>query len=230
MIRIKYRNELFEFLSLTKFGRDDFQLSEERIQVEDATVLAYKDTRLKFYVANSYHSYEEFKYAETYYAPSFPVTQFLPGRHPFLAFDKVLNALNTWMNDHVANYVADQTATDLWSAYASSTKLIDWESVAFEQPEAFSPDEKDHLRLALQELKGLIERQFVTTAAEQQTVNQRIDYLAAGLDRLNKFDWKSVVVNTIISIVIALSFDAEKGKQLYALFKRMLSTIRHLTN
>jgi len=61
-----------------------------------------------------------------------------------------------------------------------------------------------------------------------ESIDDRLDYLTQAVDRLNKFDWKSLLISTIISISVALSFDTEKGKQLFNLFKQVFDVIPKL--
>ncbi len=81
------------------------------------------------------------------------------------------------------------------------------------------------MRLAINDLKLLIHQQFGTTEVEQEAVVARLDYLVEASKRLNKYDWKSLAINTIISITITLSLDTEKGRQLFELFKRVFRIV-----
>ena len=45
---------------------------------------------------------------------------------------------------------------------------------------------------------------------------------------MNKYDWKSLAVTTLISISIALSLDSAKGQLLFILFKKVFSAVKML--
>jgi hypothetical protein len=79
--------------------------------------------------------------------------------------------------------------------------------------------------MAINELKLLIHKNMETSEEEQELVNNRLEYLIEAMNRLNKFDWKSVAISTIMSISIALSLDTSKGQMLFDLFKKVFSII-----
>jgi hypothetical protein len=82
--------------------------------------------------------------------------------------------------------------------------------------------------LALRDVRLLIVGRFSPAVPEMESIDDRLDYLTQAVDRLNKFDWKSLLISTIISISVALSFDTEKGKQLFNLFKQVFDVIPKL--
>ena len=63
---------------------------------------------------------------------------------------------------------------------------------------------------------------------ELKSVDARLEYLSSAIDKHNKFDWKVIVINTVITITIALSLSAEQGSQLFQLFKQIFSNILYL--
>ena len=79
--------------------------------------------------------------------------------------------------------------------------------------------------MAIEELKLLIHKNLETTVEEQQVVNNRLDYLIEAMNRLNKFDWKSIAISSIMSISVALTLDTNKGQLLFDLFKKVFSII-----
>lgn len=82
--------------------------------------------------------------------------------------------------------------------------------------------------MALRDVRLLIVGRFSPAVPEMESIDDRLDYLTQAVDRLNKFDWKSLLISTIISISVALSFDTEKGKQLFNLFKQVFDVIPKL--
>lgn len=89
----------------------------------------------------------------------------------------------------------------------------------------FTLNERETIKLALNEIKGLINERFATTDYHIEVIDSRIKYLTEGVDRLNKTDWKGIFINTIISLTIALSLDAEKGQELYNLFVQFIQVM-----
>jgi hypothetical protein len=79
--------------------------------------------------------------------------------------------------------------------------------------------------MSINELKLLIHQNFNTSQEQQKLVDDRLNYLIDSTNRLNKFDWKSVSISTMLSIVTTLTLDVEKGRQLFVLFQKVFSII-----
>ncbi len=102
--------------------------------------------------------------------------------------------------------------------------------INFEDKTLFSKDEKIQIKLAINELKFLIIQNFSPNNEEQIIIDNRLDYLIDSVERLNKFDWKSLVLSTIISISISLSLDSEKGRLLFELLRKVFLNIASIGN
>ena len=102
---------------------------------------------------------------------------------------------------------------------------MSFREIEFENQANFNLDEKAQIKLAINDLKLLIHKSLETTEEEQILVNKRLDYLIDAVNRLNKFEWKSVAISTIMSISIALTLDTTKGQLLWDLFKKVFSII-----
>jgi hypothetical protein len=92
----------------------------------------------------------------------------------------------------------------------------------------FNDTEKIQLRLSINEFKMLINKTFCPDEYETKAIHDRLDYLAESLDRLNRIDWRSLALSTVLSISIALSLDTTKGQILIDLFKRLFSNVIRL--
>jgi hypothetical protein len=82
--------------------------------------------------------------------------------------------------------------------------------------------------LALRDVRLLIIDRFAPSTAEMESIDARLNYLTQAIERLNRFDWKSLLISSIMSISVALSFDTEKGRQLYKLFKQVFDIMPKL--
>jgi len=118
----------------------------------------------------------------------------------------------------------------MWKEYKNGNKTLNIDNIDFNDKQAFSFDEKAQITLALNELKLLIENKFDLNEKEMSIVNARLNYLSESKERLNKFDWKSILINTIINITVALSFDTQKGQELFLLFKHAFAIIPQIGN
>lgn len=223
----KYRNSLFESIQgMNKgLGNCQFQLEEKSGQIE----IIVPDTPLKFIIIDCPHSFNVFKYNHSLFAPNFPLTGEIPAQaNHYETFDKIINIIKKWLDDAVKPYIDEQDGIDMWREYKKGNKTLNIESINFDDKDSFSIDEKTQITLALSELKLLIEGKFQLSEKEMNIVNERLNYLIESKERLNKFDWKSLLINTIINITVALSLDTHKGQELFLLFKHAFAMIPQL--
>jgi hypothetical protein len=134
----------------------------------------------------------------------------------------------TWLNNHLIKYIVEESEPDLWDEFRKGNKTLNINSINFEDQSNFLNDEKKQVQLAIADLKLLIQKEFETSENEQRIVDSRLDYLVEATKRLNKFDWKSLAISTLISLSMALSLDTEKGRQLFELFKKVFGVIPQL--
>lgn len=137
--------------------------------------------------------------------------------------------LRSWIQNHLLEYIEELEQPDLWKEFNSGTKVLNLDSIDFENKESFSIDEKAQINLSIKELTYLINSQIASSDSEMAIVMDRLNYLVEASERLNKFDWKSLAISTLISISIALSLDVEKGQLLFDLFTKVFSAVQSLT-
>jgi hypothetical protein len=123
----------------------------------------------------------------------------------------------TWLEENLSKYVMEQSTPDLWSQLQSLGLLLGGDESTQEEPDNFTEYQKIVIRLAIQQLASEIVDWFTPTSEQARIVHRRLEYLEKALDRLNRFDWHGVFLNTLITISITLSLDTERGRQLYEL-------------
>ena len=225
-MRKKYKNELFYEIKELGLTPDDFSLLE---LPEDSynTIIKYKDTPFYFSLTNSQDSYEEFECYYIQYAPEFPESQIYPDRG-FVLFNFILDKFKSWVKYHIKEYELDEFEPDLWSEYKNGNTTLNFNEIDFNDKNLFTTHEKKQISMAINELKLLINKNFESTVEEQKLVNERLEYLIESTRKLNKFDWKSLVLSTVIGIATTLTLDVEKGKLLFELFRQVFSTVRSI--
>jgi hypothetical protein len=223
-MRKKFKNEIFNYLNDTNLGKDNFDI-EESIEYElSTTSIIFKDSPLKFIIRTSAASYDLLDYRFVTFSPEFKMSDIYPSQD-WAYFTEVFDSFKSWINNHVAEYVEELQIPDLWSEYKKGNKTLRFNEINFENRENFSFEEKEQIKMAINELKLLIHKNMETSDEEQQLVNNRLDYLIEAMNRLNKFDWKSVAISTTMSISIALTLDTSKGQLLFDLFRKVFSII-----
>jgi hypothetical protein len=122
-------------------------------------------------------------------------------------------------------FIEENNTIDLWEQYTKGETLLNIEQIDFGDKTNFSSDEQRQISLSINELKYLIHSKFSTDIEQQELVNERLDYLIESSKRLNRFDWKSLAINTIITISVTLSLDTQKGNELFELFKQVFRVV-----
>lgn len=216
----KFKNDIFNYLSANMIEIDKFDLIEDNNRTE----ILLKDSPLKFIIGTSPQSYDWLDYQFVTFSPDFALSDIYPP-NDWVDFKNVFDGFKSWITNHVEEFIEDGQTYDLWSEYKKGNKSLNFREIEFENQESFSFDEKAQIKMAINELKLLIHKSLEISEEEQQLVNDRLEYLIDAINRLNKFDWKSVAISTIMSISIALTLDTTKGQLLFDLFKKVFSIV-----
>lgn len=225
-MRKKYKNELFKQIQELGLTPDNFSLvdlPENPYQ----TIIKYKETPFYFLLTNPQDSYEEFECQFIQYAPEFPITEIFPDRN-YAEFNYILDMFIIWVKNHINEFELDEFEPDLWSEYKNGNTTLNFNDIDFNDKNLFSIHERKQISMGINELKLLINKNFETTTEEQKLVGERLEYLIESTKKLNKFDWKSLVLSTVIGIATTLTLDVEKGKLLFELFRQVFSTVRSI--
>ena len=222
----KYKNEIFNLIKEYGLSIDKFEINENK-ENELVSVVSVVESPFDFFIRNSSESYSAFECWWICFGPKYASSSVYPENNYF-SFDTIKSYFKEWLYNHVEPYFQEKAEIDLWDQYKNDTKLLNLEKIDFNDKANFSFDEKSQISLALGDLKLLIERKFDLDDQQKSIVNDRLNYLASAVDRLNKFDWKSIAVSTMFSIAIALSLDTQKGHELFNLFAQVFNVIPQL--
>lgn len=121
-------------------------------------------------------------------------------------------------------YLEEIDIPDLWEQLDGQV-LFTSDPLSRRSSESFTKPEKERIRTSLENFKKLVATEYNPSEEQLEIIEDRLSYLASGLDRLNKVDWQGITVSTLISISIALSLDTEKGKYLFQLFKQAFAAL-----
>jgi hypothetical protein len=86
---------------------------------------------------------------------------------------------------------------------------------------SFTENQKQAIRTALTTIEPKVKEQTTLSQDELEFIKERIEYLSDALDRLNRFDWKSLFWGTIFSIFTNLIVDTQTGETLLNIFKQV---------
>ena len=209
----EYKNGLLDVLKHEGFDPEQFVAEE---QADVGFKLTFADTSLWFLATNPPETFHWFDCYWTTFSPEF-VTDSVGGR---VSDEAMYRLLAEWLADHVRQYLASLLVPNLWEQIETQKQLLSFDAVE-QETGSYSDDEKAALRSSIKTAKLLITERFSPSEDQAEIINELFVYLDQSLDRLkNKRDWKGVLLNTMISISIALSLNTEQGAALLELFKQ----------
>lgn len=225
----KYRNGFLEIIDKNNLAPIQFDAIEEIIDDRECFIISLKDTPLKFIVRGSSLSHHKFEYSYVQFVPNYTQTEYMP-KHTWEDIGSIYAKFDEWLKDHITVYMDDLLTPDLWEQIKLQKPLMSTSEFIEHDTSHFSEEEKSQLRLSLSEFKLLIAENFKPTKEQMRIIDDRLNYVSDALDRLNKFDWKSILISTALSISVALSLDTARGKLLFDLLKKVLSNVIYLLN
>lgn len=202
---LSQKNELYDVVESGGFSPYQFQLTES----VDQAKLSYKGTDYHFSIGGVNGSNTpvivcpgERQYAEVrYYNYWFDIKDYLK---------KWLQWLRRETNE-----------IDKWSRleqFADQVKLA-----KISEGDKFSTSEYEDLKLRMKTLKQRLDESNLTSE-QLQILGDKLDHITSLAIDMNKFDWTSLFVGTIISIIIQLSVNPENAKSLWNLVRSVFNS------
>jgi hypothetical protein len=146
-----------------------------------------------------------------------------------LRISHVHSAFDSWLREHIKPYIDEMVQPDLWTQIEQQKQLISADPLTDYETSSFTEAEKQQVRASIGQFRVLICESFPPTQDQLEVIDQRLDYLMAAVDRpINRLDWKSIALSTVVSIFITLSLDTNRGRQLFELFKQAFGGALHL--
>jgi hypothetical protein len=225
----RYKNAFFEAIQAAGLDIGDFTGEEDRT-IPDAPrfVIHYKPAHLTFTASNEPENPHAFVCAYAIYAPDIDPSPegYYPPHRDFAAFEDVKKVFEGWLTAQVRTAIDEELLPDLWTT--AFQHLATTKNYPISPAAEFTEEERRQLKLALSTFQLRLIETFSPDEEQLKVISERVDYLVAAVDRLNKFDWKGVAISTLIGISTTLSLDTERGRQLYGLFQQALSALFHL--
>jgi hypothetical protein len=180
----KYKNQLFDLIKQSGLDINRFQINEED---EIVTTISFNDSPFGFITFNSKESFDLFQFKFTLFSPKYAMSDFYPPNN-WTNFSNLLSTFSNWIENHIKDYLQEQSEPDLWDEYLNGNKTLNFETIDFGNKESFTSDELVQIKMAINELKYLIQSNLEANETEQLLINDRLDYLINASLRLNKFD------------------------------------------
>lgn len=226
----KHKNGFIDIINKAGLDQSLFTAKEENTEEGHSKfTLLLNRSPLMFEVTVSDGSLFNFYYRISRLNPHYTMTSVYTNNGAGYSIEDIYNAFAQWINKVVKIYLDDLLEPDLWNHIQQSVSNNDG-SNEFDDKAPFTENEKAQIKLSISEFRALVITNIELSDDEKSILDDRLNYLKTGIDRLNKFDWKGLALQTLISISIALSFDSEKSRLLIDLFKKVFSSVVHLLN
>jgi hypothetical protein len=208
---ITQKNELYDLITAFGLSPSQFKLTEARSEMSEgqvATVLQLTNTKFHFIIEtfNSdnpylYYSPGDGKYASENHADG---------------WNEVISYLHIWLNA----LTQEITAEDKWARLETEVKAL--KIKIDNEQDKFSAHEFEQLKSQIYLLKDGI-RRIGLSDSQVQTINEKLDHLTSLATEMNKFDWKSLFIGTIVSMIIQLSVTPDNASSLWKLIKQVFN-------
>lgn len=229
----QYKNSLLEEILKSGYDRSRFDLKDEdecREGIEVFVIYNGSITKLGFRLINPVDNFNLFKYSYNRFSPG-TSSEVSPGfdRDNWFNFDVVLKAFKNWLATDVKAAEDESLVPDLWTQLDQKREFLSL-SLSQSKKEPFTEEEKGQIRIALKNFELLISKHFELKKAELETINESLKYCANALDRLPRFDWAGLLLNTTLQIAITLSLDTTRGRELWGLLQQAFKFVLNLFN
>lgn len=216
----KYKNELPTLLQKLDFSPSDFSFEENGTDF----ILTYRDSPMKFYIHQNPQNFHQFKYSYTLFNPRFEI------KKPMIPFAHLLKTtafLSNWCKGQLQQYIFEKDGPDeLESLLNTSAEFVNIEDIDFESEEPFTLNEIETIKIGIEEVKTLLIEEQEVSSTEKEEIKVKMDYLTKVLERpSSRTDWKNILISTVSSIIIAVSFYGENPKIIWSLFAKIFSEI-----
>ncbi|HMO81731.1 MAG TPA: hypothetical protein PKD24_13155 [Pyrinomonadaceae bacterium] len=156
----------------------------------------------------------------TLHSPQYPVSE-----TRFLTWNEITRYFDNWIDGHLRKHVEEIEAPDLWKEIASRETL----SKGFRSPtidnRPFTADEAVQIKFCLGEFRQALADELNPSKEQLDFINERLAYLESAIDRLNRFDWTSVLLSSCISIATNLTVDTSRGNMILDLLYRCFRSV-----
>jgi len=208
------KDKIFELIEYESLSPSQFEF-----KVADSSVSSYqKVTHLLFKNSEYFFSFETGHNSNTSH---FAI--FCPGNEAFVereypgGWNSQLSFFRKWLS----NLNREINAPNKWDRLQ---KEIEGIGIRFENDnEKFSVHEFEDLKQKMITLR----KSIVSIGLEKEqlkTIESKLDFLTESAKEMNKFDWKSLFIGTIISIIIQLNVSPDNAKTLWTMIKQIFNT------
>ena len=216
----KHKNSFLQLIKRMGLDPEEFRTEEKQIDRDVSFEIQFRNTPLRYVLRRHADNYETARCRYTKFTPDFKEISTI-----YAPMDSAFKRFQSWLLNEVKEYLAELTAPDLWAQIQSQTPVVSDGPVGSDDREPFTQPEQAQLRMAIKEFRQLVIDKFEHTDEHLSLIDDRLDYLTEQVGLLNRINWRSLALSTLISITIALSLNNEQGNKLFELFRQIFSNI-----
>jgi hypothetical protein len=209
------KNILFELIQKTEFSPLNFEFKDipsEKYMGQPATELRLKKTDYFFRFETGPRSISDHH------------AVFAPGLNTFTEelysndWDVQVKIVKDWLR----NLSREISSPNKWERLQNEIKHINITNDIDSNEEKFTVTEFEELEQRINTLKSEIIK-IELTESQINTINSKLDHLTTLAKVMNRFDWKSLFIGTIISIIIQLEVNPNNAKLLWSYIRSIFS-------
>ena len=205
------KNSLFELIEeIDFFSHNQFEVTEDETMGVYETIIFYNEDR------SFYFRFNESQYSNQLYINYSPGNTQFTDSSSTIHWDQSLSYFKNWLYF----LKREVTAPNLWEKF--KTEISDIKLLNNFNNEKFSFNEYKEISQKIDSLKDSISS-IPLILNQQNEIILRLDHLSETAKDLGKFDWISLFVGTIISVVIQLNVTPENANALWELIKRIFN-------
>lgn len=231
----KHKNEFLQHLRTLDINLGDFDISssdeidQEDTDITSQVIVTHRSTQFCFCLRNDGDNWNNFDVKYSKFEPDFPMG--IEPENDWNNFNEACAFFDVWLKDHLNPHLYEIHEPDLIEIFNQSDSRPLLSQIDFSaNEEKFTESESAQITLGIKEIKHLIEQNFEFSASQMKLVDDRLRNLELEAAKQTKGVWKSQVVSTVISIIIALSLSTEHGRALMSLFSKVIEGLRVLSS
>jgi hypothetical protein len=219
------KNGFIDIITSNSLNPVDFTVSEDVKDDLPTFIIKHNKSPLEFWVRNSKESYFEYDCNYIPFSPSFEPVGYYPNESWYDNINDVYEIFEEWLNQHIKSYIEEQDAQDMWKTFTSSgSGGLDWESINEESTEYFSEVEKKQLLEQIADFRIRLIDNYEPNEKLMLQIDSKLTYLSESIDRLNKYDWKSLLISTLMGIITTMSLDKSSGHAVITIAKEIFTS------
>ena len=200
---LSQKNELFDEIQNSGFSPLQFLFHEG-----SPTIIQHISSNFYFQFKSNNHYFSHVEFS--------PGKQKISDERYCDSWAQGKNSFVSWLD-----YVKRETETeDKWQRLQQEVNSLD--IVLPDDSSKFSANEYEILQGRFIILKQNIIA-LNLNPSQLNSINLKLDYLLSEAKQMNKFDWKSLFIGSIVSLIIALSITHEQGIALWGIIKQVFN-------